>query len=107
MAVDALVDAGARGLVLAGVGRGGTTPAMSRALRRATQRGVTVVISNRTGSGRVGAGSAPDSLATLPSGRGATIGATDLNPQKARVLLMLALAARTDARGIAELFNAR
>ncbi|MBK9411220.1 MAG: asparaginase [Gemmatimonadetes bacterium] len=107
VAVDALVDAGARGLVLAGVGRGGTTPAMSRALRRATQRGVTVVISNRTGSGRVGAGSAPDSLATLPSGRGATIGATDLNPQKARVLLMLALAARTDARGIAELFNAR
>lgn len=107
VAVDALVNAGARGLVLAGVGRGGATPAMGRALRRATDRGVTVVISNRTGSGRVGAGSPPDSLATLPAGRGATIGATDLNPQKARVLLTLALAARTDARGIAELFNAR
>lgn len=107
VAVDALVNAGARGLVLAGVGRGGTTPAMGRALRRATDRGVTVVISNRTGSGRVGAGSPADSLATLPAGRGATIGATDLNPQKARVLLMLALAARTNAQGIAELFNAR
>jgi L-asparaginase len=105
--VDALVEAGARGLVVAGVGRGGSTPAMGRALRRAAARGVTVVISNRTGSGRVGGGSPPDSLATLPPGRGATIGATDLNPQKARVLLTLALASRADARRLHELFNAR
>jgi L-asparaginase len=105
--VDALVEAGARGLVVAGVGRGGSTPSMGRALRRAAARGVTVVISNRTGSGRVGAGSDPDSLASLPAGRGATIGATDLNPQKARVLLTLALASRVDAQGLHELFNAR
>ena len=103
--VDALVNAGSRGLVVAGVGRGGTTPAMSRALRRATERGVTVILSNRTGSGRVGTASHPDSLAALPAGRGATIGATDLNPQKARVLLMLALAAHSSARRIAELFD--
>jgi len=105
--VDALVAAGARGLVLAGVGRGGSTPAMGRALRRAAERGVTIVVSNRTGSGRVGLASHPDSLATLPAGRGASIGATDLNPQKARILLMLALSARFDARGMLELFNAR
>lgn len=105
--VEAAVQAGARGLVLAGVGRGGAPPAMSRALRRATERGVTVVISNRTGSGRVGAGSDPDSLVTLPPGRGATIGAADLNPQKARLLLMLTLAAGLDARAIARWFEVR
>lgn len=105
--VDALVAAGARGLVLAGVGRGGSTPAMGRALRRAADRGVLIAVSNRTGSGRVGGGTSADSLAVLPAGRGAFIGATDLNPQKARVLLMLALAAHYDARGIATLFDAR
>lgn len=105
--VDALISAGAKGLVVAGVGRGGTTPSMGRALERATERGVMVVVSNRTGSGRVGVGSEPDTLAALPAGRGAFIGATDLNPQKARVLLMLALAARLAPRAIAEQFNAR
>lgn len=102
--VDALVAAGARGLVLAGVGRGGATPAMGRALRRATERGVYVAVSNRTGSGRTGGGR-PDSLATLPPDRGIMIGAANLNPQKARILLMLALAARMDARAIVDLFS--
>lgn len=105
--VDALVEAGARGLVVAGVGRGGTTPAMGRALRRAALRGVTVVTSNRTGSGRVGSAGDPASLAALPAGRGATIGATDLNPQKARVLLTLALAAGATPVRLHELFDTR
>ncbi|HEX4935351.1 MAG TPA: asparaginase [Gemmatimonadaceae bacterium] len=105
--VDALVDAGARGIVLAGVGRGGTTPAMSRALERATRRGVTVVISNRTGSGRVGMGRGDGERDAPESARAPTIGGTDLTPQKARILLTLALAAGTDARAMAELFDAR
>lgn len=105
--VDALVNAGARGLVLAGVGRGGATPAMSRALERATEHGVTVVISNRTGSGRVGSGRGDGQRDPSSPGRGATIGATDLNPQKARILLMLALAAGLDAGAMANLFDAR
>ena len=105
VAVDALVGAGAKGLVLAGVGRGGSTPAQSRALRRAVERGVIVAVSNRTGSGRVGAGMDPEALEALAPGRGATLGAGDLNPQKARILLMLGLAARFDPRGIAQLLN--
>jgi L-asparaginase len=91
--IDAMVDAGAKGLVVAGVGRGGTTPSQSRALRRAVERGVIVLVSNRTGGGRVGRSSSPESLAALQLGRGATLGAGDLNPQKARILLALALAA--------------
>jgi L-asparaginase len=101
--VDALVDAGARGLVVAGVGRGGTTPSQGRALRRAVERGVVVLISNRTGAGRVGRSANPEGLSSLPEGRGATMGAGDLNPQKARVLLALALAAGMEPAAIASL----
>jgi L-asparaginase len=102
--VDALLAAGARGLVVASVGRGGNTPAQGRALRRATERGVIVATSNRTGSGRV-SGASTESLDTLPAGRGAFIGAEELNPQKARVLLMLGLAATMRPGEIATLFR--
>ena len=105
--IDAAVAAGAKGLVTAGVGRGGSTPAQGRALRRARDRGVLVTTSNRTGSGRVGAGMGNDSLERLPAGSGATIGAADLNPQKARILLLLALAAHKRPADIARLFEVR
>jgi L-asparaginase len=91
--IDAAVAAGAKGLVVAGVGRGGTTPAQGRALRRARDRGVLVATSNRTGSGRVGSDGA-DSLAKIPAGSGAFIGSADLNPQKARIVVALGLAAK-------------
>lgn len=102
---DALVAAGAKGIVLAGVGRGGSTPALGRALRRATENGVFIAVSNRTGSGRTGAGSYPDSLATLAGDRGIFVNVSSLNPQKARIVLMLALAAHMDARAISDLFS--
>jgi len=101
--VDALVAAGARGLVVAGVGRGGTTPSQSRALLRAVEKGVIVVTSNRTGGGRVGRPTDPASLRNVPEGRGANIGAGDLNPQKARMLLSLALAIGLKPAAIATL----
>jgi L-asparaginase len=105
--IDASVAAGAKGLVVAGVGRGGSTPAQGRALRRARDRGVVVASSNRTGSGRVGAGFGADSLQQLPAGAGAQIGTAELNPQKARILLMLALAARYRPADIARAFEVR
>lgn len=101
--IDAAVAAGARGIVIASVGRGGIPPIQGSAARRAVERGVVVAISTRTGSGRVGQGFSADSTG---KSRGAVVAAQDLNPQKARVLLMLALAAKYDARRIAELFRA-
>jgi L-asparaginase len=96
VAIDALVAAGAKGIVVAGVGRGGTTPAQSEALSRARSHGVVVVIGTRTGSGRV------------PVRRGdESIGTGDLNPQKARVLLTLALTRSTDPREIARMFESQ
>ncbi|MGH7713596.1 MAG: asparaginase, partial [Gemmatimonadaceae bacterium] len=102
--VEAAVAAGARGLVIAGVGRGGMAPGQQRALRRAVEHGVSVAISSRTGSGRVGEVFIADS-ASAP-GRGAYVAAQDLNPQKARILLMLGLAAKYDAARIGALFRA-
>lgn len=101
--IDAAVAAGARGIVIASVGRGGIPPLQGSAARRAVERGVVVAISSRTGSGRVGQGFSVD---TTGKNRGAVVAAQDLNPQKARVLLMLALAAKYDARRIADLFRA-
>ena len=101
--VDALVAAGAKGLVVAGVGRGGTTPSQSRALQRAADQGVTIVTSNRTGAGRAGRPTSPEGLRNLPEGRGARLSAGDLNPQKARMLLSLALASGLEPAAIATL----
>ena len=100
--IEAAVAAGARGIVIASVGRGGVPPIQGSAARRAVERGVVVAISTRTGSGRVGQGFSVD---TTGKSRGAVVAAQELNPQKARVLLMLALAAKYDARRIADLFR--
>ncbi|MEP6991673.1 MAG: asparaginase [bacterium] len=93
VAIDAVVAAGAKGLVIAGVGRGGMTSSQSAASRRAVEKGVVVVMSTRTGSGGV------------PVGRGGrTIGAGDLNPQKARILLMLALSRTSESARVRQIF---
>jgi len=90
--IDAAVGAGAKGIVIAGVGAGGTTPGQSSALRRAGDKGVIVVVGSRTGSGRV-AGST-----NRPS-------PGDLTVQKARILLMLALTRAKDRAEVAKIFN--
>jgi L-asparaginase len=98
VAIQALVAAGAKGLVVAGVGRGGTPREQRDALRRAREQGVVVVMSSRTGSGRVPVRGSDDD-----QGR---VGAGDLNPQKARVLLALALTRTSDPKEIARIFEA-
>jgi L-asparaginase len=85
--VDALVRAGAKGIVVAGTGNGSMHANLTQALADAVKQGVAVVRASRVGSGHVmrnGAAS-DDALGTVSAGT--------LNPYKARVLLMLALAA--------------
>lgn len=101
--VDAAVAAGARGLVVAGVGRGGMPPALQRAVRRAVERGVMVAVSSRTGAGRVAQVFNSDSL----SGSGRMFAAQELNPQKARIVLLLGIAARFDPARIEAVFRAQ
>ncbi|MBN3758262.1 type II asparaginase [Paraburkholderia sp. Tr-20389] len=87
VAVDALVAAGVKGIVVAGTGNGSIHATVQTALADAAAKGVAVVRSSRVGSGHVmrnGAAS-DDTLGFVTAGA--------LNPYKARVLLMLALAA--------------
>ena len=95
VAVEAFLAAGARGIVAAGFGPGFVTPAEREALRGAIARGCTVVLSSRTGSGRV-------FRATRYAAQG-FLSAEDLNPQKARIRLAFALA-EADAAGAAAAF---
>jgi L-asparaginase len=87
------------GIVLAGVGDGNATDLAIDALSRAADRGVAVVRSSRTGSGFV----ARD--VELDDGSLGFIAARDLNPQKARILLMLALSVTRDAAAMQSVFD--
>ncbi|MDR5738487.1 MULTISPECIES: asparaginase [unclassified Caballeronia] len=98
--VDALVAAGVKGIVVAGTGNGSIHASMTQALVDAVKAGVAVVRASRVGSGHVmrnGAAS-DDALGSVSAGT--------LNPYKARVLLMLALAAGvTEAGGLQGVFD--
>jgi L-asparaginase len=94
--VDGAVAAGAHGLVSAGFAPGSPTPAQRAAFERAVAAGVVVVQCSRAFSGRV-----------APRRRlreGGIVAGLDLSPQKARILLMLALTTTTDAGAIQEAF---
>ncbi|HEY9228516.1 MAG TPA: asparaginase, partial [Gemmatimonadaceae bacterium] len=100
--IDAFVAAGAKGIVVAATGRGSMTPAQRQAVTHAMEKGVIVLVGTRTGSGTVPVGEGVRGTSSTPS----TIGTGDLNPQKARILLMLALTRTSDRREIAKIFQA-
>ena len=95
--VDALVAAGARGIVSAGLAPGIPTPLERIALERARGAGVIVVQSSRAGSGRVALRRYLDEAGM--------VAADNLNPQKARILLMLALTRTSDVAEIRRMFT--
>lgn len=96
--VDFAVKQGAKGIVLAGVGDGNTTDAALAALEAAAKKGVAVVRSSRTGSGFVVRNM------ELNDDKLGFIASMDLNPQKARVLLMLGLMKTGDRTQLQEMF---
>ena len=93
--IKAAVDLGARGLVVAAAGAGATSGTQSEGLSYAIGKGVTVVGTTRTGSGRVSGARRFGA---------AFIGGEDLAPIKARILLMLALATTRDPAEIQRMF---
>jgi L-asparaginase len=74
-----------------------TTPAETEALREAGRRGVLVVFSSRAGSGRV--------LPRTVLRQHGFVAADNLNPQKARVLAMLALTRTNEAAEVQRMFD--
>jgi L-asparaginase len=97
--VRAAVAAGAKGIVLAGVGDGNASKDMIDALVEATKRGVVVVRSTRVGSGIVRRDIELDDDAL------GFVAALELNPQKARVLLRMALTKTSNIREIQRIFE--
>jgi L-asparaginase len=98
--IDAAVKAGARGLVIAGVGDGNLGATALAAAAEAAKAGVAVVRSSRTGGGVV------ERNIEIDDDRHGFIVADELNPQKARVLLMLGLTRTKDVRQLQEMFFA-
>jgi L-asparaginase len=96
-AVRAFVAAGARGVVSAGFAPGFSAPGESEALKQAVSQGVVVVQSTRAGSGRT--------FRTSRLKAGGLLIADNLNPQKARLLLSLALTRTRDPDEIARIFR--
>lgn len=88
-AIDAFVAAGAKGIVNTGGGR--------EAIKDGQAKGVVFVASDRKGSGRV--------LESAKSAEQGVVTSDNLSPQKARILLRLALTKTTDPKEIQRMFN--
>jgi L-asparaginase len=97
--VDAALAAGAKGIVLAGVGDGNATVAMLDALAAAAKKGIVVVRSSRVGSGTVARNVEVD------DDKLGFVAGLELNPQKARVLLQQALTRTQNAAAVQKYFG--
>jgi L-asparaginase len=97
--IDCSVNNGTKGIVIAGVGNGNMNKASLDAAARAVKKGVVVVRSSRVPTGAVGRNIEvkDDDLGFIASG--------ELNPQKARILLSLALLKQHTPQQVQELFD--
>jgi L-asparaginase len=91
---DAVIAGGAAGLVLACTGNGSLSRGARAGVERAIAAGLVVVRASRVGAGTV----TWPSLPGIPAGK--------LNPQQARIVLMLALSRTQSAELIAGMFSA-
>jgi len=96
--IDAAVAAGAKGVVVAGVGNGNMTEVGLKALAAQAKKGIVCVRSTRVATGRVGRNVEVD------DDKLGLVASDDLNPQKARVLLRLALLKPRSLADIQRLF---
>lgn len=96
VAAKALFEHGTKGIVVAGSGAGSIHEDQKNTLKELIKQGLDVVVSSRVAAGRVAVSDADKKLGF--------ISAEDLNPQKARVLLMLALTKTNDPKKIQEYF---
>lgn len=92
--VDAAVEHKAQGVIVAGVGAGSISNYVVPALQKAIGQGVVVVRSSRSASGFIPEDDAYPGLL-----------GNNLNPQKARILLMLALTVTKDRAEIQKMFD--
>jgi len=97
--IDASVAGGAKGIVIAGVGNGNMTKAGADAAANAVKKGVVLVRSSRVPTGLVGRN------VEINDDQNGFIASDELNPQKSRILLSLALLKKRDAKDLQTLFT--
>ncbi|EPA2457606.1 type II asparaginase [Campylobacter jejuni] len=96
VAAKALFEHGTKGIVVAGSGAGNIHKNQKDVLKELLKKGLKVVVSSRVVAGCVAVSDSDEKLGF--------ISAEDLNPQKARVLLILALTKTSDPKKIQEYF---
>jgi L-asparaginase len=98
-AIDSAVANGARGIVIAGVGNGNMNKGSVEAAANAVKRGVIVVRSSRVPTGLV------DRNVEVDDDKLGFVASDELNPQKARILLSLALLKKAGPDQIQTMFR--
>ncbi|MFC6102646.1 type II asparaginase [Olivibacter domesticus] len=96
--IEASIAAGAKGIVTGGLGNGNLNKANVTAVEDAIKKGIIVARASRVPTGRV------TLLDETDDAKLGTIVADDLNPQKARVLLMLGLTKTSDSKQLQQYF---
>lgn len=94
---EASIKAGAQGIVIAATGNGSISAQMRKGMTLAAQGNVVCVRSTRVGSGVVSVSEADSALGSVSG--------NSLNPQKARILLMLVLGQTSDPKRIQTYFD--
>ena len=97
--INAAATSGARGIVIAGVGDGNMTQPALDALTALAAKGVVVVRSTRVGSGIV------KRNVEVDDDKLGFVASMEKNPQKARILLQLALMNTQDVKEIQRMFD--
>jgi L-asparaginase len=97
--IDAAAAAGAKGIVIAGVGNGNMTQSALDALATQAKKGIVCVRSSRVATGRVGRN------VEVNDDKLGLVASDSLNPQKARVLLRLALLKSRPLADVQRLFR--
>jgi len=98
--IECAATNGAQGIVIAGVGNGNINKASVTAAANAVKKGVVVVRSSRVATGSVGRN------VELNDDELGFIASDELNPQKARILLTLALLTKRTPAQVQQLFYA-
>jgi L-asparaginase len=96
--INAAATGGAKGIVIAGVGNGNMNKVSVDAAAAAAKKGVMVVRSSRVATGSVGRN------VELEDDKLGFVASDELNPQKARILLTLALLKERSSKEVQEMF---
>ncbi len=96
--IDASVERGVRGIVIAGNGNGNMNAEAVERAARAAEKGIVIVRSSRVPSGKIGRN------VEIDDDRMGFVASDELNPAKARILLMLAMLKERSLEEIQQLY---